>query len=163
HEEKKHWDFFRSAAQEIFWPHIEQEYRDELTGIVEGLKARDVKLDVWDVVALNAWLEIPYYCKWRDTRAPNATPAAGPGDGVSAFGTSGMAGWVGARRAIGYSTSIDDFAHMMEEGNSGGYANTWLIADRKSSEAASLELGLKNVTLERTRDGFFVGSDFPAK
>src|SRR6266487_1642488 len=50
HEEKRNWDFFRNAAQEIFWPHIEQEYRDELTGIVEGIKARDEKLDVRDVV-----------------------------------------------------------------------------------------------------------------
>src|SRR5256884_7956273 len=60
HEEKKDWDFFRKTAQEVFWPKIEQEYRDELNGIAEGLKARDSKLDVWDIVALNAWLELPY-------------------------------------------------------------------------------------------------------
>ena len=50
----------------VFWPHVEQEYRDEIAGIVEGLKARGVKLDVWDMVALNAWLEMPYYDKWHD-------------------------------------------------------------------------------------------------
>ena len=49
----------------------------------------------------------------------------------------------------------------MKEGNNGGYANNWLIADRKTNEVASLELGLKNVTLQRTKDGFFVGSNFP--
>jgi hypothetical protein len=60
-----------------------------------------------------------------------------------------------------YSASIDDFARIMKEGNNGGYANDWLIADRKTNEVASLELGLKNVTLERTRDGYFVGANFP--
>ena len=34
--------------------------------------------------------------------------------------------------------------------------------DRKNNEIASLELGLKNVTLQRTTDGYFVGSNFPA-
>ena len=49
----------------------------------------------------------------------------------------------------------------MNDGNNGGYANNWLIADRKTNEVASLELGLKNITLQRTSDGFFVGSNFP--
>ena len=49
----------------------------------------------------------------------------------------------------------------MKEGNNGGYANDWLIADRKTGEIASLELGLKNVNLKRTKDGYFVGSNYP--
>ncbi len=49
----------------------------------------------------------------------------------------------------------------MKEGNNGGYANNWLLADIKNNEIASLELGLKNVTLERKKDGYFVGSNFP--
>src|SRR6185369_16703333 len=40
-------------------------------------------------------------------------------------------------------------------------ANNWLVADRKTNEVASLELGLKNVTLRRSKDGYFVGSNFP--
>jgi hypothetical protein len=44
HEEKHDWAFFRKAAEQTFWPHVEQEYREEITGIVEGLKARGVKL-----------------------------------------------------------------------------------------------------------------------
>src|SRR5712672_248467 len=39
HEEKRSWDFYRKTAKEIFWPHVEQEYRDEITGIVDGLAA----------------------------------------------------------------------------------------------------------------------------
>jgi hypothetical protein len=68
---------------------------------------------------------------------------------------------VRARKAMQYAASIDDFARIMKEGNNGGYANNWLVANRKTNEIASLELGLKNVTLERSKDGFFVGANFP--
>src|ERR1019366_4704804 len=61
HEEKKDWAFFRKTAEQVFWQRVEPEYREELSGIAEGLKFKGVKLDIWDVVALNAWLELPYY------------------------------------------------------------------------------------------------------
>ena len=79
----------------------------------------------------------------------------------SGFDPNGIPEFVRARKAMQYAASIDDFARIMKEGNNGGYANNWLVADRKTNEIASLELGLKNVTLQRTRDGFFVGSNFP--
>src|SRR5215468_9766712 len=238
HEEKHDWAFFRKAAEEVFWPHVEQEYRDEINGIAEGLKARGVKLDVWDLVALNAWLEIPYYDKWHDKSTGTNSNGAGPGDhcsafvatgsytkdgrvviahnnwtsytsgerwniifeivpaggnrvimdgaaglihsgddfginsagiritettisGFTGFNPSGVPEFVRARKAMQYANSIDDFARIMQEGNNGGYANNWLVADRKTNEVASLELGLKNVALQRTKDGYFVGSNFP--
>jgi hypothetical protein len=238
HEEKKDWAFFRKAAESVLWPHVEQEYRDELNGIVEGLKARGSKLDLWDVVALNAWLELPYYDKYYDKQKGVAPTGAGPGDhcsafvatgsytkdgrpvighnnwtsfssgerwnivfditpakgsriimdgapglihsgddfgvnaagimitettisGFSGFDPNGIPEFVRARKAMQYSQSIDDYARIMKEGNNGGYANDWLVADRKTGEIASLELGLKNVTLERSKDGFFIGSNFP--
>jgi hypothetical protein len=232
HDEKRDWSFFRAAARDVFWPHIEQEYRDELNGIVAGLKARGVRLDIWDVVALNAWLELPYYDRAGTSAGVTAdhcsafvatgsytkdgrivighnswtsyssgerwnvifdiVPARGqrifmdgmPGlihsgddfginaagivitettiSGFSGFDTAGIPEFVRARKAMQYAASIDDFARIMKEGNNGGYANTWLVADSTTNEIASLELGLKNVALERTRDGFFVGSNFPA-
>jgi hypothetical protein len=239
HEEKKDWTFFRHVASEILWPHVEQEYRDELNGIVEGLKARGSKLDIWDVVALNSWLELPYYDKIYNKEHPGTASGTGPGDHCSAFvatgsytkdgrivighnnwtsyssgerwnimfdivpakghrilmdgaaglihsgddfginsagivitettisnftgfDTNGVPEFVRARKAMQYSESIDDFARIMKDGNNGGYANNWLVADRKTNEIASLELGLKNVVLQRTKDGFFVGANFPA-
>jgi hypothetical protein len=36
HDSKKDWQFFRDSAQNMMWPHIEQEYRDELQGISDG-------------------------------------------------------------------------------------------------------------------------------
>jgi hypothetical protein len=77
------------------------------------------------------------------------------------FDPKGTPEFVRARQAMQYAGSIDEFARIMEDGNNGGYANAWLVADRKTGEIARLELGLKNVTLERTRDGYFVGSNFP--
>jgi hypothetical protein len=237
HEEKKDWQFFRDKAQNMLWPHVEAEYRAELQGIADGAVAHGVKLDIWDVVALNAWLEMSYFDKWdakqhglpstpgtpehcsafvatgsytKDGRVVIAhnnwtsyetgerwniifdiAPAQGnhilmdgmaglihSGDdfGVNSagimitettighfngFDPDGVPEFVRARKAMQYSASIDDFARIMKDGNNGGYANTWLVADHKTNEIARLELGLKNVTLERTRDGYFVGSNFP--
>jgi hypothetical protein len=239
HDSRREWQFFRDAAKNMMWPKIDQEYRDELQGIADGASAHGAKLDVWDVVALNAFLEWPYYLKEYDKQhGPNppaslgvaehcsafvatgsytkdgkvviahnnwstymegarwtiifdVVPAHGhhfimdgmaglihSGDdfginnagivitettigGFSGFDTNGVPEFVRARKAMQYSESIDDFARIMKDGNNGGYANDWLIADTRRNEIAHLELGLKNVTLERTKDGYFVGSNFP--
>jgi hypothetical protein len=232
--DSKDWQFFRAAAENTFWPHIEGEYRAELMGIVAGLAAKGVKLDVWDLVAMNAWLELdPYYLKWADANSQRPTgehcsafvatgsytadhkpviahnnwtdymtgsrwnimfdivPERGnrfimdgmPGlihsaddFGINSagimitettisqfhgFDPNGVPEFVRARKAMQYSSSIDDFARIMKDGNNGGYANDWLIADRNTGEIASLELGLKHVNLWRTKDGYFAGSNYP--
>jgi len=82
-------------------------------------------------------------------------------DDFHGYDFQGVPEFTRARQAMQYATSIDDFARIMEKGNNGGYANDWLVADRKTNEIASLELGLKNVTLQRSKDGFFVSSNFP--
>jgi hypothetical protein len=232
--DSKDWAFFRDAAQNVLWPHVEAEYRAELQGIVEGLKAKGVALDLWDMVAMNAWLELdPYYTKWVDSSAKRPTgdhcsafvatgrytrdgkpvlahnnwtdyatgsrwnmifdiaPEHGnrfimdgmpglihSGDdfGINSagimitettisqfhgFDPNGVPEFVRARKAMQYSASIDDFARIMKDGNNGGYANDWLVADRTTGEVASLELGLKHVNLWRTKDGYFAGSNYP--
>ena len=239
HENKKDWKFFRDAAQNMMWPHIEQEYRDELQGIADGVNARGVKMDVWDVVGLNAALEWEYYvAEYNKTHGIKSTASRSVPEHCSAFvatgeytkdgkvviahnnwteyldgerwtiifdivptkgkrmlmdglpgvihsaddfvmnsvgivitettighfsgyDPAGIPEFVRARKAAQYSASIDDFARIMEEGNNGGYANTWLLADTGKNEIGRLELGLKNVTLDRKRDGYFVGSNFP--
>ena len=232
--ESKDWKYFRTAAQNVLWPHVDAEYREELTGIVAGLAAKGVKLDIWDIVATNAWLELdPYYVKWADSASHrttadhcsafvatgsftkdgkpviahnnwtdymtgsrwnvifDVTPEHGhrflmdgmpglihSGDdfGINSagimitettisnfhgFDPNGVPEFVRARKAMQYAGSIDDFARIMKEGNNGGYANDWLIADRNTGEIASLELGLKHVNLWRTKDGYFAGSNYP--
>jgi len=240
HDSKKEYAFFRAGAEKVLWPHIEAQYRDELKGIAEGLKAKGVALDLWDVVVLNAWLELtPYYTNWYDKEHKliseqrpvpehcsafvatgsytkdgkiiiahnnwteykegsrwnvifDITPSKGhrmlmdgmpglihSGDdfGVNSaglaitettisnfegFDPNGIPEFVRARKAMQYASSIDDFARIMKEGNNGGYANNWLVADNQTNEIASLELGLKHVTLQRTKDGYFAGSNYPA-
>jgi hypothetical protein len=81
--------------------------------------------------------------------------------GFQGWDSNGIAEFVRARKAMQYAESIDDFSRIMQEGNNGGYANDWLVADTKTNEIASLELGLKNVELKRTKDGYFTGANFP--
>ncbi len=239
HKTKHNWNFFRDAAQNMLWPHIDAEYQAELKGIVAGLNARGVKMDLDDVVALNAFMELPdYYAPWYDeqhkvTGAPvrkvvghcSAFVATGSwtkdggiviahnnwtaymegerwrimfdivpehgyrmiGDGfpgvivsdddftinseglmvtettISAFHgwkPDGIPEFVRARKAMQYAGSIDDYVKIMLDGNNGGYANDWLIGDRKTGEIAQFELGLKAYKVWRTKNGYFVGSNF---
>ena len=81
--------------------------------------------------------------------------------GFKGFDPAGIPEFVRARRALQYAGSIDEFDRIMREGNNGGYANAWLVADANTGEIARLELGLRNVTLERTKDGYFTGANFP--
>ncbi len=68
--------------------------------------------------------------------------------------------FVRSRKAMQYASSIDEYAAIMKDGNNGGYANDWLIGDRKTGEIGYLELGLKNTPLWRSKDGYFVSSNF---
>src|SRR5271157_4599807 len=40
HDSNKDWSFFRQAAEQMLWPKIEQEYRDEILGLVEGAASK---------------------------------------------------------------------------------------------------------------------------
>ncbi|MHB8734720.1 MAG: hypothetical protein ACYC6M_05390, partial [Terriglobales bacterium] len=77
HATNKPWQFFRDAAQNMLLPHIEPEYRQELEGIVAGVRARGVNADLDDIIVLNAFEEMPdYYVPWYNrhhTSAPTAT------------------------------------------------------------------------------------------
>src|SRR5258708_896259 len=66
-----------------------------------------------------------------------------------------------SRKALQYAKSIDDYVRIIKEGNNGGYANDWLIGDRKTGEAAYLEWGLKNTPLRREKEGRLDSSNFP--
>src|SRR5579862_131601 len=86
HDSRKPYSFFRAAAEKVLWPRIEPQYREELKGIAEGLKAKGVSLDVWDVVAMNAWLELaPYYTAFYDKQHQNASVHQPVAEHCSAF------------------------------------------------------------------------------
>jgi hypothetical protein len=238
-ETQRDWEFFRTTARQVLWPHIDVEYQEELQGIADGVKAHGVDLDVYDIVALNAFEEVPdYYVPWlnKQNKSAKNPKLAAPGNCSAFIATGSMTkdgqiviahnnwtsylagerwvivfdiqpergnrilmdgfpgvitsdddfginsagilitettitqfeGWdpdgkpefMRSRKALQYADSIDDYVRIIKEANNGGYANDWLIGDRKTGEVAYLELGLKNTPLWRTKDGYFVSSNF---
>ena len=61
------------------------------------------------------------------------------------------------RRAMQYAHNLDEVVAIMLKANSGGYANTWLLADITTHEIMQFELGLKYYHVERKKDGYFIG------
>ena len=51
-------NFSAAPAREMLWPKIDPEYQSEMLGIVDGLQAKGGKLDIWDIVAFNAFSEL---------------------------------------------------------------------------------------------------------
>ena len=83
HSTGRDWAFFRQVAREMLWPRIDTEYQQELEGITAGLNARtNSDLDVYDIVALNSFEEVPdYYVPWLDKheKTANAPTLKSPG------------------------------------------------------------------------------------
>lgn len=79
--------------------------------------------------------------------------------GFFPFDPQGIPEFIRMRRATQYASSIDEWCAIMKKGNNGGYANAWLLGDVRTNEIARLELGLKQVGFERTKDGYFAGSN----
>lgn len=239
HSTHRDWNFYRDAGRTMFWPHIEAEYQQELEGIAKGVQSRGIKLDVWDIVALNGGIELTeYYVPWLDKHqhadnAPKILPLgrcsafiatgsytkdgriviahnnwSGYADGerwtimfdiqpahghrmvmdgepgvitseddfgvndagllitettitqFEGWNPDGIPEFVRSRKAMQYAGTIDDYVAIMKDGNNGGYANDWLVGDRKTGEIAYLELGLKNTPVWRSKNGYFISSNF---
>jgi hypothetical protein len=77
----------------------------------------------------------------------------------SGFDTNGIPEFARMRRATQDARSITEWCDTMKRGNNGGYANAWLLGDVNSGEIARLELGLKYIGFESTKDGYFAGSN----
>lgn len=79
HGTHRNWQFFRDAGRTILWPHIDSEYRQELQGIAAGVAARGVKLDLWDIVAMNGEEGLTqYYVPWLDHQKHSANAPSDP-------------------------------------------------------------------------------------
>jgi len=62
HNSGKDWNFYRRAVKKLsFWTKIDKEYQDEISGIVEGLKAKGKTYDIDDLLALNGFIELSQY------------------------------------------------------------------------------------------------------
>jgi len=65
------------------------------------------------------------------------------------------------RVAMQYADSLDRWVYMMWNENNGGYADSWLVADRNTGEIMRCELGLYFKNVERSTDGYFIGFNAP--
>ena len=57
------WDFIRSRAKRVFWTRFPEEFKEEINGIVDGVKARNIRfhgrdVDYLDVLASNEMYEL---------------------------------------------------------------------------------------------------------
>ena len=77
--------------------------------------------------------------------------------GFVGYDVNGVPEYVRSRKATQYANSIDEWVDLANQGNNGGYANIWLLADTKNGEIARYEQGLKHQELLRTTDGFYYG------
>jgi hypothetical protein len=244
------WCYAKDYVSKQWLSKIEAEYRQELEGIVSGLKAQKKAYDLADLVLYNGFGEVydywwptvqDDYYKNMDTKAADqlvvAEPKQGADDHCSAFiatgsytkdghivgahnsftpfevgnylnvcidvqpdqgqhfimqaqpgfihsysdfyesaslivtettiggfyryDASGTPEFLRIRKAVQYAKDIDKFTAIMLDGNTGGYANTWLIGELASDQIARLELGLKFHKLDRLKDGYFVGFNAP--
>jgi hypothetical protein len=131
---KRDWAFYREAAERMLWNAIDDEYRREIDGIVKGVAAKGVAADRWDLVALNANQELPYYyVPWLD-RKEGKTPATHAPGNCSAFIATGSHtrdgrivmghnAWtnyvVGARWNIIFDIKPERGAHLLMDGMPG--------------------------------------------
>jgi hypothetical protein len=233
------WTWHRDNAYSLYWHKLDAEYQDEMQGMADGAKDMGLDIDVRDILAMNAHIELDgYYLPWLRangktlaivSRAPSACsafvatgsftsdgkvvmghnfwwnyflggrwkvleeikPAKGhrfvmdtlPGlihsgtdwaqndkgilitettiTGFAGYDPKGIPEFQRMRKAAQYSSSLDDVVRIFKTGNNGGYANTWLLADTKTGEIGKLQLGLRNVVFDRTKDGAYYGANFP--
>lgn len=83
-------------------------------------------------------------------------------EGFKGYDETRVPEFVRAREAGQYARDIDHWVEMLNTGNNGGYANSWLIGDVKTGEIARYEQGLLYQSLARKMDGYFWGDNSPA-
>lgn len=76
-----------------------------------------------------------------------------------AYSQTGIPEFIRIRNAAQYAKTNDEFVTIMKEGNTGGYANTWLVGELDTGEIMRFELGLKFYNAVKTKDGFYAGAN----
>ncbi len=226
HDTKRDWNFYREASRKMFWPHIEAEYQQELTGIAEGRAIQGRQSSMCGIssrsMAASSCPPIMFPGSTSASTRANA-PLIRPDGHCSAFIATGsytkggkiviahsnwssyadgerwtvifdikpehghrmvmdgepgvitsqddfgvndagliitettitqFIGWnpegipefVRSRKAMQYASSIDEYVSIIKEGNNGGYANDWIVGDRKTGRSRIPRVGLEKYT-----------------
>ena len=130
------------------------DYNDVLPNIIEDIQPAHGHRILWQTEP--GWIHSGQDFFITDAGLVGSETTIGDFEG---FETNAVPEFVRMRRATQDAGSIDQWCERMREGNNGGYANAWLLGDVNSREIARLELGLKQVALEKKRDGYFSGSN----
>jgi hypothetical protein len=78
------------------------------------------------------------------------------------FDPSGLPYFLRARRAGQRADTIEKWIELFKEGNNGGYANTWLLAESKTSRIAAYELTITHEELqEPVKSGYYCSCNIP--
>lgn len=83
------WAEMRRLSSKLFVPKLTEEYREELKGIVEGVKAHGSKLDLLDLVTMNAYMEFTYYYDAAKNLGAKGVTASHAPEHCSAFIATG--------------------------------------------------------------------------
>ena len=139
------WAFFREAAERMFWPKLEAEYREEIEGIAAGLKARRPRLkwDKTDVTALNGWIELAWYY------VPHLDELKQPG--------------AGDNKAPGYCSAFIATGSWTEDGRIVAAHNNWvdyIIGARWNVIADIVPTSGYRVLMDTFPGGIHSGDDF---
>jgi hypothetical protein len=65
------------------------------------------------------------------------------------------------RQAMQYGKTIDEYISYLKTDNSGDYSCSWLFGNTNTGEIARVELGINNISVERTKSGAFIGMNGP--
>lgn len=65
--------------------------------------------------------------------------------------------FVRARQCLELAGNLEDFRSTMLCKNTGGYANSWLVGERKTGRIMRYELGYRYEAWEESSDGYFIG------
>lgn len=87
---KVDWELFREKAESLYIPHMPEEQRTEVHGIVQGMDSRGLKSDHIDIIALNGLFDTQTFCNWNKHKSAGATRELPPHvGGCSAFIATG--------------------------------------------------------------------------
>ncbi|RYG36490.1 peptidase C45 [bacterium] len=136
----KPWSWFRDTAKELYWDQVTPELKQEMKGIAEGASEKGTKVDVWDILALNAHIELEgYYLPWLKGQASqkeacSAFVATGSWtkDSKPVMGHSFWWGWTSGQRFKAVLTVKPDKGHAYVMDALPGFVHSgtdWAIND----------------------------------
>ncbi len=244
------WDFLKEHIMDLWWKNIPAQYRDEISGISNGMQDTGVKYpygDTQDIFLWNCLMEVLYYYlptySKKITGISNVLGFATPPDSCSAFIAVGdytkdgkitmahnsftgfelaymclildietqngdrfvmqtspgqicsntdfgvnnkgimitettiggfnnycndedklkqlVPEFARARLAMETAGNFNEYIRIMKDGNTGGYANSWLVGDINRNEIMRFELGYAYAKETIIGSGYFVGFNAP--